>query len=306
MIRCKGNGSTMSKRKRESGRCFGQDIMRGEYVVGTGKKSATEVSRRLAPGGGGGGAWLGGPKTESSDRFGNEKATEDGTGTSIFDPVLCELMYHWFCIEGGQIIDPFAGGSVRGIVAHFLGYKYWGCELRLEQVEANQVQAEDIMPENKPVWVCDDAANAVPNAPRADFIFSCPPYGYLEVYSDIEGDLSNMDYVDFVEAYRMIVSSAVKRLRKNSFACFVVANFRDKEGFYNDLVGDTVRAFEDAGARFYNEAIIVTAIGSLPVRVGKQFHSGRKFGKTHQNVLVFYKGDPKKIKEKFGKVSRDS
>ncbi len=42
------------------------------------------------------------------------------SGTSIFDPVLCELAYRWFCPPGGLILDPFAGGSVRGIVAvHF-------------------------------------------------------------------------------------------------------------------------------------------------------------------------------------------
>ena len=38
-------------------------------------------------------------------------------------------------------------------------------------------------------------------------------------------------------------------------------------------------------------AILVTAIGSLPIRVPRQFDAGRKMGKTHQNVLVFIKGD---------------
>jgi hypothetical protein len=38
----------------------------------------------------------------------------------------------------------------------------------------------------------------------------------------------------------------------------------------------------------------VTAVGSLPVRTGKQFKASRKLGKTHQNLLVFVKGDPKK------------
>jgi len=42
----------------------------------------------------------------------------------------------------------------------------------------------------------------------------------------------------------------------------------------------------------------------LPVRVTKQFQAGRKIGKTHQNILVFYKGDPKKIKKEFGLVER--
>lgn len=31
--------------------------------------------------------------------------------TSIFDPVVCELMYKWFCAENGCILDPFAGGG---------------------------------------------------------------------------------------------------------------------------------------------------------------------------------------------------
>ena len=33
---------------------------------------------------------------------------------SIFDPVGCELAYHWFCPhKESKILDPFAGGSVR-------------------------------------------------------------------------------------------------------------------------------------------------------------------------------------------------
>ena len=43
------------------------------------------------------------------------------SGTSIFDPVLCEMMYRWFNVPNGVVVDPFAGGSVRGIVASKLG-----------------------------------------------------------------------------------------------------------------------------------------------------------------------------------------
>ena len=34
---------------------------------------------------------------------------------SIFDPVVCEIAYRWFCPPAGIVLDPFAGGSVRGI-----------------------------------------------------------------------------------------------------------------------------------------------------------------------------------------------
>ncbi len=58
-------------------------------------------------------------------------------------------------------------------------------------------------------------------------------------------------------------------------------------------MSDTIVAFRDEGAALYNDAVLVTAVGSLPLRVGRQFSPGRKLGKTHQNVLVFVKGDPK-------------
>lgn len=63
-----------------------------------------------------------------------------GDGTSVFDPVLCELMYSWFSAVGQRIIDPWAGGSVRGLVAAVLGREYVGIELRGEQITANQMQ----------------------------------------------------------------------------------------------------------------------------------------------------------------------
>jgi len=218
---------------------------------------------------------------------------EEGGGVvSLFDPVLCELAYHWFSREGAQVIDPFAGGSVRGIVAAHLGRKYWGCDLRAEQIEANRAQGTALC-EGKPApeWVCGDSMNEVENAPVADFLFSCPPYGDLERYSNLPQDLSAMPWADFRVAYRIIINRACKRLRNNRFACFVVGDFRDGKGNYRNFVSETISAFLDAGLALYNEAILVTSVGSASMRVMRQFNSGRKLCKTHQNVLVFVKGD---------------
>lgn len=215
-------------------------------------------------------------------------------GTSLFDPVLCELAYRWFCPPSGQIVDPFAGGSVRGIVAAQLGMHYWGCDLRAEQIAANRIQGDSICEGNIPTWVCGDSMETLTSAPDADFVFSCPPYGDLEIYSDDPGDLSNMEWHTFVAAYKRIILRAVGRLKPDRFACFVVGDFRDNKGFYRDFVSTTIRAFEECGARLYNEAILATPVGSACMRVTKQFTATRKMAKTHQNVLVFCKGDPRK------------
>jgi hypothetical protein len=91
-------------------------------------------------------------------------------------------------------------------------------------------------------------------------------------------------------------------LKENRFACFVVGDFRDAKGFYRNFVAETIAAFQDAGATLYNDAVLVTAGGSLPIRVGVQFGRNRKLGKTHQNVLVFFKGDPQTIKTEFPEI----
>jgi DNA modification methylase len=229
-------------------------------------------------------------------------STMSETGTSIFDPVLCETQYLWFSKEGDSIIDPFAGGSVRGIVAVELGRKYTGIDLRQEQINANIANAE-ICRNMKPNWICGDSLNIDTLAPgEYDFLFTCPPYGNLEKYSNDPHDISNMPDEQFDEAYINIMRKASSMLKNNRFASIVIGNYRDKKGYLRDLVGLTVRAMESAGCRYYNDFIFVTPVGSLPVRAGKAFQATRKMGRTHQYMLIFCKGDPKKATERLGDV----
>lgn len=303
----------------KNARTFGQDLMRGEHIVGAPKHSKDlrpdDPNARLAI------------RTDSDpyreaaarqtaslqggttfnltahpyDASADTTPTAGQTGTSIFDPVLTELAYRWFCPPGGIVLDPFAGGSVRGIVASRLDRYYVGCELRQEQVSANRAQATKICAGFKaPIWHQGDSAKIIPHLDlAADFVFSCPPYG------DQPDDLSAMPHEKFVDVYRDIIAKACAKLRDDRFACFVVGDFRDKAGNYRDFVSTTIKAFRDAGLALYNEVILVTAAGSLPIRAGKQFEATRKLGKTHQNVLVFLKGDARRATKACGPVKID-
>ena len=237
--------------------------------------------------------------TVASNKLSEYKGIEYKGGGSIFDPVLCEVLYKWFNVPNGTILDPFAGGSVRGLVASALGYPYIGHELRPEQVVANRKQFVDVGELRNwaptPIWIEGDSAKTIPQyTEEVDMVFSCPPYAFLEVYSDDPADISNMSYDDFLVAYRAIIKASCDRLAENRFACFVIGEVRAKDGGYINFVGDTIKAFMDAGMEYYNEIVYVTPIGTLILRAGRAFSAGRKIGKTHQNVLVFYKGDPKK------------
>lgn len=238
----------------------------------------------------------------------NAKILALTNGQSIFDPVLCELFYRWFCPPGGRILDPYAGGSVRGLVAAHTGRVYDGIDLSARQIEANEKQAaswseQDLFdPEFYPTWHnADSWAALAPGASVADdgpydFVWSCPPYHDLEVYSDHPDDQSNMPWDEFAKRYTETIEGAVDRLADDRFAAFVIGEIREgsNPGFYRDFMGLTIRAFEMAGAGYYNECILVTSVGTLPLRTAKQFMVSRKVGKTHQTVLVFCKGDPRR------------
>lgn len=232
-------------------------------------------------------------------------------GTSVFDPVLCELAYRWFCRPGGSVLDPFAGGSVRGIVAAKLGRSYVGVDLSGSQIAENLTQAKQIVSEGepKPKWIVGDARE-LPQLLKGrkarkpfDLLFTCPPYYNLEVYSEDERDLSRAEsYPAFLEGYGLIIGAAAKLLGDDRFAAIVVGDVRGEDGGYMGLPADTIRLAEAAGLRFYNEAVLVTPVASVAIRAGRLFTQSRKLAKAHQNLLVFVKGDPLKATEAIGEV----
>lgn len=233
---------------------------------------------------------LAGTRSLSTSNYkGHEKINKT---VSIFDPALAELMYHWFCPENGSILDPFAGGSVRGIVANYMGFKYTGIELRQEQVDSNRDQALDILPiNNQPQWYVGDSNKLLDDKFNNDFdlVFTCPPYADLEVYSDLEDDISNMKYPAFLIAYKSIIKKSCDKLKKGGYACFVVGEVRDKKGNYIGLVPDTIKAFKQCGIHYYNECIYLNGLAGACLIAGKHMKSSKKVRKVHQNVLVFKK-----------------
>lgn len=423
-------------------------------------------------------------KAYITEHIGEKYGGKEVTGTSIFDPVLCEVIYRWYSKEGAAVLDPFAGGSVRGIVAAYLGRYYTGVDLRAEQIAANRKQYQTIInkgeghkikisaksarqlfkacepnyiknvckgsccessthesgtriairdferatiekrgglvndgylqsvdkrcpfkssenlcslhatndkpfgciaspfvlnnngtlvirnryrllkcykdkgdvpayknfrpsldlilgPYNAQVlndhldagggdivfeidekiyqrltnkaeqgiveWITGDSAgiDKLCAGRTFDLLFSCPPYADLEVYSDDPADISTLPYADFLNAYRTIIKKCYALLSPDSFAAWVVGEVRDKAGVYYNFVGDTISAFLNVGFNYYNEAILINSLNTLPIRAPRAFEASRKIGKCHQNVLVFVKGDAKTATEKLGRVDLD-
>ena len=229
--------------------------------------------------------------------------------TSILDPVLCEVLLHWFTEKKFKTFDPFAGDTVFGFCSSYKDRPFTGIELRDEQVKYNQniINANGLDAK----YILDDAVNLKKHIKKEsmDFMFSCPPYADLEVYSDKVNDLSNMDYCTFFEVIKQVYTDCYSVLKNERFAVVTVGEVRHKDtGCYIGLIPNIIHIMMDAGFHYYNEIILATPIGNARLRAGKYMNTNKKIAKIHQNVLVFYKGDPKNIKKHFKKLkdaSRD-
>ena len=225
-------------------------------------------------------------------------------GTSVFNPVLTEVVYRWFTIANSTILDPFAGGITRGAIASILGHNYTGYDISKRQVESNYKLYEELEEKYKiggsVKWINEDAIN-IETENYADLVFTCPPYFNLEKYTDLDNDLSNMPtYDSFRMAYSLILSRCVHALKDDSFFVIVVSDIRDKKTTeYYGFVADTIKQLQTFGLHYYNEIILYNETGNLAITSGDYINKARKVGRQHQNVLVFYKGDIKNIKDKF-------
>jgi hypothetical protein len=230
-----------------------------------------------------------------------------GDTTSILDPVLCEILLHWFSEEGHNSFDPFAGDTVFGFCSAYKGRPFKGIELREEQVLQNQKIIDDNGLDAE--YILDDALNIKKHIKKEsmDFMFSCPPYADLEVYSDKENDLSNMDYDVFFDVIKQVYTDCFDCLKKERFAVITIGEVRHKDtGCYIGLVPKITQIMCDAGFHYYNDIILNTPVGNLMMRAGRYMNQNRKIGKNHQNVLVFYKGNPNNIKKHFKKIKDES
>jgi len=233
------------------------------------------------------------PDEHSSDMA--HKIYDVSQGTSIFDPLIAECAVRWYSSPNSVILDPFAGGSVRGLVASILSRHYIGVDLRPEQIEANNNQMHIAQTGYAPRWVEGDSANICSLvAEQADLVFSCPPYFDLEEYSDQVGDLSNMTWDEFLVGYSAIIGDTLSLLKENRFAVWVVGDVRDKHGVLRGLVPETIRIFQSHGMKYYVSAVTIDPIGTGAIIGGRQFRAGRKLVSMHQHFLVFVKGDPRK------------
>lgn len=221
----------------------------------------------------------------NSNRSDRRHGVNDGKA-SVFNPHLTQMIISAYCPLRGRIYDPFGGGGTRGYMATKMGHKYHGVEIREEEVERIKGEMK--------TWgiefdmVLGDSSEYKPKE-TFNFALTCPPYYDLELYSNMEEDLSNASsYEEFLGMYKKVIQNVYDCLEPNSFAVFVVGNFRDESGELIHFNGDTIRIAKEVGFILWDEIIWQGASNVALTRCGK-FEVNRKSVRMHEYVVILKK-----------------
>lgn len=224
---------------------------------------------------------------------------------SVFDPHLTDVHYGWYCPPGGRILDPFAGGATRGLVAAVRGFHYTGVDLSARQVEANREQYEAWRErghiKGSATWITGAAQDVLPGLDGGfDYVFTCPPYHSLERYSDDPADLSVMEWGEFTDALGRIVGLSVGLLREDAFATWIVGDVRDKQGYLRGLPARVDVAHGEAGARMVNDAVIAAPLGGKFGVIWRLWTPTRSMTRIHSYAHTYVAGDRRAATARIG------
>lgn len=224
-------------------------------------------------------------KTLNGNRSDRRNGVNNGK-CSVFNPHLAQMVLSAYAPLNGKIYDAFGGGGTRGYIATKMGFEYTGVELREE--EYNRVK------EQMKKWniyfnfVLEDSIKYKPKE-KFDFAFTCPPYYDLEVYSEMEEDLSNAKtYDEYLEMLKKVINNIYDCLKEDCFAVFIIGNFRNKKGELVHLNGDLIRISKEIGFKLWDELIWQGASNVALTRCGK-FEKNRKSVRMHEYIIVLKK-----------------
>ena len=225
---------------------------------------------------------------------------------SVLDPVACEVILRFFMPTAGKrVYNPFGGGVQFGFVAGSYGYEYIASEIRQNQCDANNILCQDL---NSAKWIKSDSSTYEPEG-MFDLCFMCPPYYKVEKYVDYDdeipdGELNDMGtYEQFREALFSGYKKAIKHMNDNTFFVVMTGDSRDKNGAYYGAEAEHELFFKEQGLHIYNK-IVYLECEFTRLAHAKRTLDYRKFPKREQKILVFYKGDMKKIKELYPPLGR--
>lgn len=106
---------------------------------------------------------------------------------SVFNPVTARYLLKKYAEDFGLVVDPFSGFSGRLLGTASLNKQYVGHDIRKETVDESNRIIQFLNLKDSVITVQDIQSSAVERCNNA-CLFTCPPYGYKELY--LEGQMN--------------------------------------------------------------------------------------------------------------------
>jgi ParB/RepB/Spo0J family partition protein len=181
------------------------------------------------------------PEPMRDDAYGNSEFQGNCSGT------VCKQCLWRYTKTGEVVLDPMAGSGTMVDVARSLGRKCVAFEINPAPYR------DDIRQGDARKLPLDDES--------VDFVFLHPPYWRMHQYSDppIEGDLSAMEYGDFLQGMGEVFKEVLRILRPGRFAAVLIGDMRKDLKFY-DLPSELSVIGRSAGLELYDKVIKPTVM----------------------------------------------
>lgn len=209
---------------------------------------------------------------------------------SVFPAPLVEwILLRYGGSPGGRVLDAFAGGPPRAVVATIMGYSYVGFEIRKEQIDENKALLKKLKLGGAE-FILGDGRFLKKDLEPFDCALTCPPYYDLEKYSDQPDDLSNLStYGEFNAGIAFSALAHYPLMKPGAFVCVVVGPFRNKKtGELIDFPAHTVENFREAGFIYWQQIVLSKNFGSACQRSTTSW-KGQKLVPIHEFLLIFRK-----------------
>lgn len=175
-------------------------------------------------------------------------ATHDAKYRGNCSPYVVRNLILRYSKEDEWILDQFVGGGTSLVEAKLLNRNIIGTDINPNALERCGKKINFEYGVGKVEIREADARNLefIRND-SIDFVCTHPPYANIIKYSDgIDGDISLLDYDEFLDSMGQVAIEAYRVLKKGKYCAFIIGDIRQK-GSVRPLGFETMLKFENAG-----------------------------------------------------------
>lgn len=183
-------------------------------------------------------------------------ATHDSKYRGNCSPYVVRNLILRYSKEGDWILDQFAGGGTTLIEAKLLNRNIIGTDINPDALKKCSDKTAFEYGKGIVKMREADACNLhFLKGSSIDFICTHPPYANIIKYSDgITGDLSLLEYNDFLDSMQQVAREAYRVLKKGKYCALIIGDIR-QNGSVCPLGFETMQRFEQVG--FKTKEIII-------------------------------------------------